>query len=147
LLDKDMEKTPSESGSVSGGPTSKKKEKMAEKHTQPPAPPPVPEIPKPKTLPCAICREMAPLGDQHLSCKECRLTVHRSCYGVIDNRASNKWTCDMCLNDKNPQLSIVSAVLSEPSKLCVTNLKPALQMCSLPGRTHGARLCRAPQSL
>jgi hypothetical protein len=147
LLDKDMEKTPSESGSVSGGPTSKKKEKMAEKHTQAPAPPPVPEIPKPKTLPCAICREMAPLGDQHLSCKECRLTVHRSCYGVIDNRASNKWTCDMCLNDKNPQLSIVSVVLGVPSKLCVTNLKPALQMCSLPGRAHGARLRRTPQSL
>lgn len=105
--DKDMERTPSESGSVSGGPASKKKEKAVEK-PQPPPPPPVPEIPKPKTLPCAICREMEPLGDQHLSCRECRLTVHRSCYGIVDNRAPGKWTCDMCLNDKNPQLSIVS---------------------------------------
>jgi hypothetical protein len=112
LIDKDLEKTPSETGSVSGGPTWKKKEKATEKQQPPaPAPPPVPEIPKPKTLPCAICREMEPLGDQHLSCRECRLTVHRNCYGVVDNRAPGKWTCDMCLNDKNPQLSIVSAIL------------------------------------
>ncbi|KAG7292553.1 hypothetical protein NEMBOFW57_002588 [Staphylotrichum longicolle] len=105
FADKDTEKTPSESGSVTGGAPSKKKEKAAEKQQQP-APPPIPEIPKPKTLPCAICRELEPLGDQHLSCKECRLTVHRNCYGVVDNRAPGKWTCDMCVNDKNPQLSI-----------------------------------------
>jgi hypothetical protein len=111
LVDRDSEKTPSEAGSVSGGPASKKKEKMAEKPQpqQAPAPPPVPEIPKPRTLPCAICGEMEPMGEQHLSCRECRLTVHRHCYGVVDNRAPGKWTCDMCLNDKNPQLSIVSA--------------------------------------
>ncbi|KAL2178878.1 uncharacterized protein P884DRAFT_268856 [Thermothelomyces heterothallicus CBS 202.75] len=108
LVDKESEKTPSESGSVAGGPTSKKKEKeKAEKQpSQAPAPPPAPEMPKPKTLPCATCGEMEPMGDQHLACRECRLTVHRNCYGVIDNRAPGKWTCDMCLNDKNPQLSI-----------------------------------------
>ncbi|KAK4239812.1 hypothetical protein C8A03DRAFT_32088 [Achaetomium macrosporum] len=110
LTDKDTEKTPSESGSVSGAAASKKKEKAAEKQQPsqqlPTAPPPVPEIPKPRTLPCAICGEMEPLGDQHLSCRECRMTVHRNCYGVLDNRAPGKWTCDMCLNDKNPQLSI-----------------------------------------
>ncbi|KAK4244810.1 hypothetical protein C7999DRAFT_34848 [Corynascus novoguineensis] len=106
LLDKEKEKTPSESGSATGGPPSKKKEKTEKQQSQAPAPPPVPEIPKPKTLPCAICREMEPLGDQHLSCRECRLTVHRNCYGVVDNRAPGKWTCDMCINDKNPQLSI-----------------------------------------
>ncbi|KXX77559.1 E3 ubiquitin-protein ligase SNT2 [Madurella mycetomatis] len=99
--DKDAERTPSESGSVSAGPVSRKK---AVEKQQPPLP--IPEIPKPRTLPCAICREMEPLGDQHLSCRECRLTVHRNCYGVLDNRAPGKWTCDMCLNDKNPQLSI-----------------------------------------
>lgn len=108
--DKNAERAPSESSSASGAPASKKKEKAAEKQQQPPPPPPVPEIPKPRTLPCAICREMEPLGDQHLSCRECRLPVHRNCYGVLDNRASGKWTCDMCLNDKNPQLSIVSGL-------------------------------------
>ncbi|GKT42202.1 E3 ubiquitin-protein ligase SNT2 [Colletotrichum spaethianum] len=80
----------------------KKKEKAIEK----PAPPPVPEIPKPKTMPCAICDQLEPLGDQHLSCRECRLTVHRNCYGVVDNRNPGKWTCDMCANDKSPQVSI-----------------------------------------
>ncbi|KAI1455710.1 hypothetical protein F4805DRAFT_459545 [Annulohypoxylon moriforme] len=81
----------------------KKKEKAAEKVV----PPPAPELPKPRTLPCAICHQMAPTGDAaHLSCKECRLTVHRKCYGVIDCRLPGKWTCDMCLNDKNPQVSI-----------------------------------------
>lgn len=85
-------------------PHPKKKEKAAEK----PAPPPAPEIPKPKTMPCAVCDQLEPLGDQHLSCKECRLTVHRNCYGVVDNRNPGKWTCDMCTNDKSPQVSIVS---------------------------------------
>ncbi|OAA43215.1 BAH-domain containing protein [Metarhizium rileyi] len=67
---------------------------------------PVPDMPKPRTLPCAICDQMEPLGDQHLSCKECRLTVHRLCYGVMDNRNQGKWICDMCANDKSPQVSI-----------------------------------------
>ncbi|KAI9834745.1 MAG: hypothetical protein M1819_002831 [Sarea resinae] len=72
---------------------------------QPAAPPPKPEIPKPKILPCAICEQMEPMGDQHLACRECRMTVHRSCYGVGEVRNPNKWVCDMCSNDKNPQVS------------------------------------------
>jgi hypothetical protein len=81
------------------------KKKIVEK---PVGPPPVPEIPKPKLLPCSICLQMEPLGDQHLSCKECRMTVHRNCYGVVgDARGSGKWICDMCSNDRNPQVSVV----------------------------------------
>ncbi|KAI9698173.1 MAG: putative PHD type zinc finger protein with BAH domain-containing protein [Candelina mexicana] len=78
------------------------KKKVVEK---PPEPPPKPEIPKPKILPCAICNKMDPMGDQHLSCRECRMTVHRQCYGVGEARSVNKWVCDMCSNDKNPQVS------------------------------------------
>ncbi|KAL1865788.1 hypothetical protein VTK73DRAFT_5080 [Phialemonium thermophilum] len=100
--EKDADQTASENGTPAAAAHTKKKEKAAEK--QPP--PPEPEMPKPKTMPCAICLQLEPLGDQHLSCKECRMTVHRNCYGVIDNRAPGKWTCDMCLNDKNPQVSI-----------------------------------------
>jgi len=75
------------------------------------APPPVPEMPKPKTLPCAVCRELEPLTEQHLTCKECRLSVHRNCYGVVnENRVGGKWVCDMCSNDKNPQVSVVSGL-------------------------------------
>ncbi|KAI1382223.1 hypothetical protein F4677DRAFT_19277 [Hypoxylon crocopeplum] len=102
IADKDAEINGSDSGSAPVV-QQKKKEKVVEK----PVPPPAPELPKPRTLPCAICHQMAPTGDQaHLSCKECRLTVHRRCYGVMDNRLPGKWTCDMCLNDKNPQVSI-----------------------------------------
>lgn len=77
----------------------KKKEKAADAT-------PVPEMPKPRTLPCAICHQLEPQGDQHLSCRECRLTVHRNCYGIMDNRIQGKWICDMCSNDKSPQVSI-----------------------------------------
>lgn len=108
LFDKDVERTPSETSSVVGGPTGKKRDRYGVEKTQPAAAPPAPEMPKPKTLPCAVCGELEPLGDAHLSCRECRMAVHRHCYGVVDGRSQGKWTCDMCLNDKNPQLSIVS---------------------------------------
>lgn len=105
IADKDTDVNGSDSGAASVVTQPKKKEKAVEK----PAPPPAPELPKPRTLPCAICHQMTPTGEQaHLSCRECRLTVHRKCYGVVDSRLPGKWTCDMCLNDKNPQVSIVS---------------------------------------
>jgi hypothetical protein len=53
---------------------------------------------------------MEPMGDQHLSCRECRMTVHRNCYGVGEARSANKWVCDMCSNDKNPQVSTVRTI-------------------------------------
>lgn len=90
----------------SGTPTTgqQKKKALAEKVN---VPPPAPELPKPRLLPCAICHEMEP-GGERLSCRECRLTVHRNCYGIMgENRSPNKWVCDMCSNDKNPQVSIV----------------------------------------
>ncbi|KAI1482717.1 hypothetical protein F4774DRAFT_245997 [Daldinia eschscholtzii] len=103
IADKEAEVNGPDSAATPAHAHPKKKEKVVEK----PAPPPAPELPKPRTLPCAICHQMAPTGEQaHLSCRECRLTVHRKCYGVIDNRLPGKWTCDMCLNDKNPQVSI-----------------------------------------
>ncbi|KAI0842099.1 hypothetical protein F5Y06DRAFT_292921 [Hypoxylon sp. FL0890] len=103
IADKEAEVNGIDSAGASHGTQQKKKEKAVEKA----APPPAPELPKPRTLPCAICHQMAPMGESaHLSCKECRLTVHRRCYGVMDNRLPGKWTCDMCLNDKNPQVSI-----------------------------------------
>ena len=108
--ERDADHAASDSGHTPapGTSASKKRDKAVEK----PAPPPAPEIPKPKTMPCAICQQMEPLNDQHLSCRDCRMTVHRNCYGIVDNRAPSKWTCDMCLNDKNPQVSIVSSLHS-----------------------------------
>lgn len=117
--DKDVEMTGTEPVSAVGTPvTSKKKDKAGldkekEKEKEPvkekketPAPPPVPELPKPRTMPCDVCRQLEPLGDQHVTCKECRLTVHRNCYGVVDNRNPGKWVCDMCINDRSPHVSI-----------------------------------------
>lgn len=98
----EKEAADSDGGSASGAASKKKeKEKVQE-------PPPAPEFPKPRTLPCAICDQIDP-SEQHLSCRECRLAVHRKCYGVPEmEKHPSKWTCDMCVNDKNPQVSIVS---------------------------------------
>lgn len=85
------------------------KKKAAPIVVKSPSPPPAPAIPQPRVLPCAICTELEPLcDDKHLSCRECRLTVHRDCYGVVGDVRPGKWVCDMCSNDKNPQVSIVS---------------------------------------
>jgi hypothetical protein len=103
------EKDPIDSMSLDSGGTNTAgslKKKAVEK---PSGLPLVPELPKPRILPCAVCLQMEPMNDQYLSCKECRMTVHRNCYGVIgENRGLGKWVCDMCTNDRNPQVSIVS---------------------------------------
>ncbi|KAK2765362.1 putative PHD type zinc finger protein with BAH domain-containing protein [Arachnomyces sp. PD_36] len=80
-----------------------KKKPVVEKPPEPPAL--VPEPPRAKMLPCAICDKMEPMGDQYFSCRDCRLTVHRSCYGISPERSTTKWFCDMCSNDRNPTRS------------------------------------------
>ncbi|KAH8591328.1 hypothetical protein B0O99DRAFT_519614 [Bisporella sp. PMI_857] len=93
---------PTENGNIAIPPPLKKK---IEKPLPPPPPPPEP--PKARVLPCAICDQLEPTGDQLLACMVCRLSVHRSCYGVVgENRSPGKWACDTCSNDKNPQVSI-----------------------------------------
>lgn len=89
---------PATNGAVSEAPKKKVIEKV-------PEPPLIPEQPRPKVLPCAICLKMEPMGEQHLSCRDCRLTVHRSCYGVSEDRSASKWICDMCTNDRGVQIS------------------------------------------
>jgi len=103
-----LDKDPTEAAAESGGViTAGKQKKLLPEKAAPPPPPPEP--PKPKIMPCAICGDVEPMGDQHLSCKDCRMTVHRNCYGVVgDSRGPGKWVCDMCSNDRNPQVSIVS---------------------------------------
>lgn len=120
---------------TTAAPVQPKKKPVVEK--PPPPPPPPPEPPKPKILPCVVCNQMEPLGDQHLSCKECRMAVHRNCYGVIDNRSPTKWTCDMCLNDKDPKVSIVGFI--HPYVMFVLSLTiSAIQMYALPHRIYRA---------
>ncbi|KAJ5543537.1 hypothetical protein N7461_009540 [Penicillium sp. DV-2018c] len=99
---KKTKETPAPSAATSVEPMPKKKT-APEKAVD--TPPIVPDPPKAKTLPCAICNQVEPSGEEHLSCRDCRLTVHRSCYGVRDARAGNKWLCDMCSNDRSPSIS------------------------------------------
>lgn len=99
---KKAKETPAPSTATSVEPMPKKKtvpEKVVE------ALPIVPDPPKAKTLPCSICNQVEPSGEEHLSCRDCRLTVHRNCYGVRDSRPGNKWLCDMCSNDRTPSIS------------------------------------------
>ena len=98
LSDKDSNAT---SASASVEPVPKKKQ--TEKAPEPP--PLAPDPPRAKTLPCAVCDKMEPMGDEHLSCRDCRLTVHRGCYGISPSQNCTKWFCDMCLNDRNPTIS------------------------------------------
>ena len=72
------------------------KKKVIEK---PPEPPLIPEQPRIRILPCAVCNEMEPMGEEHFCCRNCRLTVHRNCYGIPENRTPGKWVCDPCHND------------------------------------------------
>ena len=78
------------------------KKKIIEK---PPEPPLIPEQPRIKILPCFVCNEMEPTGEDHFTCRHCRLTAHRDCYGIPLTKSPSKWTCDMCLNDATGQLS------------------------------------------
>jgi BAH domain/PHD-finger len=71
-----------------------------------PPPPIIPNQPKMRLFPCAICEcfELpSPEGHPLLTCRGCRLTVHKSCYGVESSRVNgskgDKFWCDMCWND------------------------------------------------
>ena len=77
--------------------------KKAEK---PPEPPPlIPEQPKMRKLPCAICHQMDSPNDDRFTCRHCKLTVHRNCFGIAEGRSPNKWTCETCSNDSANQFS------------------------------------------
>lgn len=96
----------------------KKKEKEKVQPPPPPPPPPprpptppiMPSPPKWKQLPCSVCSDVEVKGDDLLSCKNCRLTVHRRCYAIPEQTNPAKWICDTCLNDKQNELSLVSCL-------------------------------------
>ena len=73
-----------------------------------PTPPPVPSQPRLRVLPCAVCRSAE---GSPLECAACRLTVHKSCYGIEEVRQTKKWYCDTCKNDKKESVSYVSTLV------------------------------------
>ncbi|CAO2657000.1 Nn.00g058030.m01.CDS01 [Neocucurbitaria sp. VM-36] len=106
---KKKQKTAAAANGDSGGstpvnePASKKKEKEKPAPIpKAPTPPPVPSQPRLRVLPCAVCRSAE---GSRLECAACRLTVHKSCYGIEEVRQANKWYCDTCKNDKKESVS------------------------------------------
>ncbi|KAF2707523.1 hypothetical protein K504DRAFT_383392 [Pleomassaria siparia CBS 279.74] len=79
----------------------KEKEKPPPPPPRAPTPPPIPALPRLKALPCVVCRQ---IEGPRLECAACRLTVHKSCYGVEELRHA-KWFCDTCKNDKKECVS------------------------------------------
>ncbi|KAF2270727.1 hypothetical protein CC78DRAFT_139873 [Lojkania enalia] len=94
------------------GPKKKEKEKPAPP-PKAPTPPPIPAQPRLKILPCAVCRQVE---GQRLECSACRLTVHKSCYGIEEVRHA-KWFCDTCKNDKKESVSYTYECVLCPHKL------------------------------
>lgn len=82
--------------------TKKKEKEKPAPVPKAPTPPPVPAPPRPRVLPCAVCRS---IEGSRLECAACRMTVHRACYGIEENRQAPKWYCDTCKNDKKESVS------------------------------------------
>jgi hypothetical protein len=107
-------------------PSKKKEKEKAPPVPKAPTPPPVPAPPRLRILPCAVCRSSE---DYPLECAACRLTVHKSCYGIDEPRQANRWYCDTCKNDKKESVSYVSS-LSASIRHHLTILRPT-SVCSV----------------
>lgn len=79
-----------------------------------PTPPIVPNDPKMKNFPCAVCECYELPSDSLISCRDCKLTVHPSCYGLGDVYPG-KWSCDMCQNDRREAAGVVSSTTDPAS--------------------------------
>lgn len=138
---KDKEKAAAEKAAAA------EKQKEKEKSKEPPPPPPEP--PKPRRAPCGVCAETEEIGKKHAVCRDCKMTVHRRCYGVGEIRNANKWVCEMCANDKNPIVSTVSlSVSNDPNvklmedrimSVCSAHMSP-IRTRSLKRTTHTTRV-------
>jgi len=82
--------------------TKKKEKEKPAPAPKAPTPPPIPVPPRPKKLPCAVCRST---DNSPLECAACKMTVHKACYGIEENRQASKWYCDTCKNDKKESVS------------------------------------------
>ena len=99
---KKKQKTGVENGTVDISQNAVPVEPLKKKVVEKPEPPLVPEQPSMRILPCAVCEEHLPM-EQRFCCKNCRLTVHRDCYGIAEGQGIDRWVCDMCTNDNMHQ--------------------------------------------
>ena len=106
-------------------------EPAVEKKRQVPEKPPeplIPEMPRVKVHPCAVCHLVDLPGDELLKCRDCRLHVHRSCYGVHPDSKAKGWLCDMCHNDHNTQVSTTYECVLCPIKAMPQELMEPLKI-------------------
>ncbi|ETI28457.1 hypothetical protein G647_00906 [Cladophialophora carrionii CBS 160.54] len=101
------------------------KKKAPEKPQEPP--PIEPDPPKVKIHPCAVCRVIDVPGQELLKCRDCRLHVHGSCYGVGHKTNTKPWFCDMCRNDHNLQVSTTYECVLCPVKYTAQELMEPLR--------------------
>ncbi|KAJ9608899.1 putative PHD type zinc finger protein with BAH domain-containing protein [Cladophialophora chaetospira] len=101
------------------------KKKAPEKPQEPP--PIEPDPPKVKIHPCAVCRVIDVQGQELLKCRDCRLHVHGSCYGVGQKTNTKPWFCDMCRNDHNLQVSTTYECVLCPIKHTAQELMEPLK--------------------
>ncbi|KAG9772798.1 hypothetical protein KCU88_g6051, partial [Aureobasidium melanogenum] len=101
------------------------KKKAPEKPQEPP--PIEPDPPKVKIHPCAVCRVIDVPGQELLKCRDCRLHVHGSCYGVGPKTNTKPWFCDMCRNDHNLQVSTTYECVLCPVKFTAQELMEPLK--------------------
>lgn len=101
------------------------KKKIPEKPQEPP--PIEPDPPKVKIHPCAVCRVIDVPGQELLKCRDCRLHVHGSCYGVGHKTNTKPWFCDMCRNDHNLQVSTTYQCVLCPVKHTLQELMEPLR--------------------
>ncbi|EXJ86605.1 hypothetical protein A1O3_03558 [Capronia epimyces CBS 606.96] len=101
------------------------KKKVVEKPQEPP--PIEPDPPKVKVHPCAVCRVIEVPGQELLKCRDCRLHVHGSCYGVGAKTNTKPWFCDMCRNDHNLQVSTTYECVLCPVKFTAQELMEPLK--------------------
>ncbi|KIX06521.1 uncharacterized protein Z518_04497 [Rhinocladiella mackenziei CBS 650.93] len=102
------------------------KKKAPEKPQEPP--PIEPDPPKVKIHPCAVCRVIEVPGQELLKCRDCRLHVHGSCYGVGLKTNTKPWFCDMCRNDHNLQVSTTYECVLCPVKYTTQELMEPLRV-------------------
>ena len=111
---KKLKATNGEISNVPGQPIESIEEAAKKKAPEkPPEPQLIPEAPTPRLYPCDICNAGIREDPSLITCRHCRLTVHPNCYGITKDRPE-KWMCDTCANDINPQYSTIYECLLCP---------------------------------
>ncbi|KAJ3017800.1 putative PHD type zinc finger protein with BAH domain-containing protein [Thoreauomyces humboldtii] len=58
--------------------------------------------------PCTVCSDIYEYQENKiLTCKSCRLRVHRDCYGIPETCADDAFSCARCLNIASPECSLL----------------------------------------